>query len=301
MKIAVSAASSQLGHAVLHELLSLADAGNIVAIARTPAKVDMPGIEKRAGDYTSLESMAEALSGIDTLVIISAPVGDWDRVAMHRNVIRAAERAGVRKVIFTSVVGNAKVQETWFWNTQQPSRQVEDELRASGLQWVVARNGLYLEKDLRHIILASKAGVYRNIAGDGVCGYITIGELACALARLALDDRNNGKVLNLVGEDLTQARLVALANEVYGLNVCYETITDEENIAALMKDEKIAKRGVEVAKMLTGCFQCVRIGAFDVPSGFEQAAGRPVKSTREMMEGLREQFAAELSSVADHA
>ena len=105
MKIAVSAASSQLGHAVLHELLSLADAGNIVAIARTPAKVDMPGIEKRAGDYTSLESMAEALSGIDTLVIISAPVGDWDRVLLHRNVINAARQAGVRKILFTSVIG----------------------------------------------------------------------------------------------------------------------------------------------------------------------------------------------------
>jgi hypothetical protein len=41
--------------------------------------------------------------------------------------------------------------------------------------------------------------------------------------------------------------------------------------------------------MLTGCFQCIRIGAFDVPSDYEAAAGRPVKSVRAMMEDCRDQ------------
>ena len=54
-----------------------------------------------------------------------------------------------------------------------------------------------------------------------------------------------------------------------------------------MRDEKIAVRGKDVARMLTGCFQCVRNGAFKVQTDFEAAAGRPVKSTRRMMEELR--------------
>ena len=287
MKTAVSAASGRLGHAVLRELLANTASGNIVAIARTPEKVLVTGIEKRSGDYNSVESMIAALAGIDTLVMISAPVGNWDRVLMHRNVIAAARRAGVRKIVFTSVIGNGQEQDTWFWGTQQVNRQTEEDLKSSGLEWVIARNGLYLEMDLRHIIHANASGVYRNVGGEGECGYITIDELAFAIARLAQSDRHNGKTFNLVGQDMSQAALVQLANEVLGLKVRYETLTDEENIALLMRDEKIAVRGKDVARMLTGCFQCVRNGAFKVQTDFEAVAGRPVKSTRRMMEELR--------------
>ncbi len=287
MKIAVTAASGRLGHAILRELLTRTEPKNIVAVARSVEKVEITGIENRHGDYDSVAGMAKALTGIDTVILISAPVGDWDRVRMHQNVIDAAKQAGVRKIVYTSVVGNGLEQGTWFWKTQQINRQTEEDLKASGLQWVVARNGLYLEMDLRHIIHATESGVYRNVAGDGQCGYITINELAVATVGLAMSEQHNGQTYSLVGPNTTQADLVELANEVFGIKVRYETISDEENIAILMKDEKIASRGIDVARMLTGCFQCVRAGAFDVPSDFERAAGRPVKTTRQMMEELR--------------
>jgi hypothetical protein len=66
---------------------------------------------------------------------------------------------------------------------------------------------------------------------------------------------------------------VQMVNEVYGLSVSYEPITDEECFAKL---EPV--RGEIVANMLTGCYQCIRNGAYDVPSDFEAATGRPAKS-----------------------
>ena len=283
MKVAVTAASGGLGQALLNYLVADLGAGHVVAVARSPDRVATPGIEKRRGDYQSVAELTDAFSAIDTVVMISAPVGDWDRVVMHRNVIEAAERAGVHKVVYTSVVGSGKEEETWFWPTQQVNRQAEIDLGESGLDWVVARNGLYLEKDLGHIVHAKKIGVYRNIVGDGRCGYITVDELAYATAKLALDESANGQIFNLVGDTLTQAQLVELANQVFDMQVRYEKISDEENIAELMKDPKIAARGERVAKMLTGCFQAVRVGAFDVESDFERAAGRAVKPTLQMM------------------
>lgn len=291
MKVAVTAASGGLGNAILKYLDQDIGAGNVVAVARSPDRVDVQDIEKRCGDYQSVTELVEAFSDIDTVVMISAPVGDWDRVIMHRNVIEAAKQAGVRKIVYTSIVGNGKEQETWFWPTQQVNRQTETDLEASGLDWVIARNGLYLEKDLANIVHAKSAGLYRNIAGDGKCGYITVDELAYAIAKLAIVDRANGQLFNLVGDNLTQARLVDLANQVFDMEVRYETISDDENIAELMKDPKIAARGEQIAKMLTGCFQAVRAGAFDVTSDFERAAGRTVKPTLQMMREQREKIA----------
>jgi NAD(P)H dehydrogenase (quinone) len=288
MKVAVTAASGGLGKAVLKHLVEEIGAGNVIAVARSPDRVDAHGIDKRCGDYLSVTELTEAFSDIDTLVMISAPVGDWDRIVMHRNVIEAAKQADVRKVVYTSIVGNGKEQETWYWPTQQVNRQTETDLEESGLDWVIARNGLYLEKDLANIVRAKSAGLYRNIAGDGKCGYITVDELAYATVKLAINDGANRQLFNLTGETLTQARLVELANQVFDMEVRYETISDKENVAELMKHPNIAARGEAVAKMLTGCFQAVRAGAFDVASDFERAAGRTVKPTLQMIREQRE-------------
>jgi len=289
MKVAVTAASGGLGTAVLNYLVAEIGADNVVAVARSPDRVQVSGIETRRGDYQSLEELTTAFAGVDTVVMISAPVGDWDRIPMHRNVINAAGSAGVRKMLFTSIIGNDLEKDTWFWPAQQVNRQAETDLAESELEWVVARNGLYLEKDLAHIVHAKDAGVYRNIVGNkGRCGYISVDELAFATARLAIDDQANGQIFNLAGETLTQPGLVELANQIFDMDVQYQTITDEQNIAELMKDPKIAARGEKVAQMLTGCFQAVRVGAFDVDSDFERAAGRAVKPTLQMIGEQRE-------------
>jgi NAD(P)H dehydrogenase (quinone) len=290
MNIAVTAASGRLGHATLRALSQASGLDKIVAIARDSQRIDVSGVEKRGGDYQSIDDMATALSGIDTVVMISAPVvPGTDRIELHRNVVAAACQAAIRKIIFTSVIGSTGEEDTMFAATQQVNRQTEKDIKACGLEWIVARNGLYLDLDLGHILRANDAGVYQNNGGDGRCGYVSIEEIAFALAQLARSDACNGRVVNLTSENLTQAELVALANEVFGLNVRYEGISVEQNVKRFMADERIAARGPEVAQMLSGCFQCIERGAFDVSSDFSIAAGRPPKSIQEQFERIREQ------------
>ena len=290
MKVAVTAASGRLGRAVLKYLSDEIGAENVVAIVRSPEKSELAAVEKRRGDYESVDEIAAACEGIDTVIMISAPVKvGTDRVAMHRNVIEGAKRAGVRKMLFTSVIGNGKEQGTQFFATQQVNRQAEADLRDSGMEWIVARNALYLELDLNHIIRANDGGVYRNNAGDGRCGYLTIDELAYATAKLVTDDKHNGRIYNLIGGTThTQHELVAMANEVFGLNVEYAVMSAADNVERFMQDPAICSRGIEVARMLTGCFECIAAGAFDVESDFEAAAGRPAKTTPEQMEEIQQ-------------
>jgi NAD(P)H dehydrogenase (quinone) len=287
-RIAVTAATGRLGTAILRTLASRAGDVDLVAVAREPARIAQAGVEPRAGDYASVPAMTTALRGINTALLVSAPVaGGSDRVSLHRNAIEAARRAGVRRILFTSVVGNGGESATWFGPTQQVNRQAEADLSASGLEWTVGRNGLYLELDLAQIRLAAAAdGVYTNPGSDGRAPYISIAELAQAWAAMALDEQLSGRTLNIVGECLTQAEVVRHVRDVFGLEVRYQAIDDE----AMLKKFSVLMpgRGEAVARMLTGCFQAIRAGALDVPSDFEEITGRPAKSVRQMLTDLRD-------------
>jgi NAD(P)H dehydrogenase (quinone) len=266
---------------MLGHLQSALGAGHLVAVARSPERVKIAGIEKRSGDYGAVASMTAALAGIDTAVLISAPIEKGtDRAQLHRNVIGAARAAGVHTLIYTSVIGIDAEGETLYSASQQVHRRTEAALRESGLASVILRNGLYLELDVQHIIAAERVGVYANPGGMGRAPYITIDELAYASAQVAATPvRHHGALYNLVGECITQGELVAMTNQVLGLHVRYESMSDEAYLRL-----RTAERGEAVARMLTGCFQCIRMGAFEVPSHFEAAAGRPPKSLRLMMQ-----------------
>lgn len=277
MKVGVTAASGHLGSLLLPELVRLIGADKVVGIARSPEKITTPDIETRKGDYEIGKDWLAALAGLDTVILISSPTdpeGKTDRVQMHRNVIQGARSVSVRKLLYSSVIGNGKETDTLYAPVAAINRQAEQELQDSGLEWAIPRNGLYLEFDVAHIVNAANEGsVFRNNGGEGRCGYITRDEIAVATAQLAINDKHNGKIFNLVGECHTQAELVQLVNEVYGLKVRYEPFTDDECFAKL---EPV--RGEIVANMLTGCYQCIRNGAFDVESDFEAATGRAAKS-----------------------
>jgi NAD(P)H dehydrogenase (quinone) len=287
MTVAITAASGRLGHAILRRITEVLPVGDVIGVARSTDRIGIGGVQRRAGDYQSVASMTAALAGTEAVVMISAPVvSGTDRVLLHRNVIAAARAAGVRHLLYTSVIGNPGMEaQTLFGPTQQVNRQAEADLAESGLAWTVLRNGLYLELDCEQLIRANETGVYSNPAGEGRCGYITIDELAFPYPNLLKGDQHHGKTYNLVGPNVTQSELCALANRVFGLNIRYEPATDEEQIQKFLR--LMPQRGLEVARMLTGAFQCIRNGAFEVPSHFDLAAGRPVKTTLQMMEDCR--------------
>ena len=290
--IAVSAASGRLGRAILRALLRHSPAQAPVAVLRAPSKLmDLAGVEKRAGDYASVESMTVALRGVGALVLISAPVaGGHDRELLHRNAIEAACRAGVRKVLYTSVIGNGVEMQTAFAATQRTNRQAEAHLAVSGLDWLVARNGFYLDIDVERMKAAAAAGGdYESSTGDGRTNYISVDELASAIASLIAGDQPTGRVYNLVGESITVPELTRLVAEIFGLPLEYRPVTDEYKLATARVDPVVRARGGEdVAQMLAGLWQGQRLGAFDVPSDFEVAAGRPCRSIREMLLDIRD-------------
>ena len=103
MTIAVTAATGQLGRLVVARLKAKRPAAEIVALARHPAKAADLGVAVREADYSKPETLAKALAGVDTLLLISSSeIGQ--RAAQHRNVIEAAKKAGVKRIVYTSLL-----------------------------------------------------------------------------------------------------------------------------------------------------------------------------------------------------
>ena len=271
MKIAVTAASGQLGAAIVKATTELVGANNVVAVARTPEKAKPLGVAVRTGNYADRIGLVQAFAGVDTVLLVSGMDAPDKRIAQHRNVIEAAKAAGVRKLVYTSVqgpeVGSA------FSPIVQSNRQTEEDVKTSGLEWVIGRNGIYIEPDVEYIDRYKAQGEIANCAGEGLCGYTTRGELACAYARMLTEQQHNGHTYNLHGEAITQAALAQYLSDTFDVSLRYRPMEIDA-----YRSDRVAELGEFMGNVIAGIYQGIRTGAYDAPSDFAQAAGRAHQS-----------------------
>ena len=164
MKIAVTAASGGLGSAIIKQLLKQIPKEQIVGLARSLEKAKGLGVEIRKGDYTNKTDLVNSLSGIEAVLLVSGMDAPDARIQNHRNVIEAAKEAGVKKIVYTSIFGT--VDSTSFSPIIASNRQTEEDVRNSGLDWSIGRNGLYIEPDVEYIEQYKKDGKIANCAAD---------------------------------------------------------------------------------------------------------------------------------------
>ncbi|NHZ47706.1 SDR family oxidoreductase [Nitratidesulfovibrio liaohensis] len=231
--IAVTGASGQLGRLVMEGLLARVPAENIVAAVRNPAKVaDLAarGVVVRAADYAKPETLDAAFAGVDRLLLISSSeVGG--RVPQHRNVIAAAKRAGVRLVVYTSIL-HADVTPL---GLGAEHRETEALLRASGLPHVLLRNGWYTENYLASLPAALQHGAFAGSAGDGRIASAARADYAAAAVAVLTGEGHAGKVYELAGD--TSYALAELAVEVSrqtGRRIGYTNLSQAEYRAMLV-------------------------------------------------------------------
>lgn len=276
MKIAVTAASGQLGSEIIKQLIEDIGKENVIGIARTPSKAEHLGVEIRKGDYNKKEDFDFALKGIDVVLIVSGMDDPQKRIQQHRNIIEAAKENGVKKIVYTSIIGGNV--DTKFSPIINSNRQTEDDVKNSALDYIIGRNGLYIEPDLEYIDTYVKDGGIINCAAEGKTGYTSRSELAFAYSKMLQFDAHNGNTYNLTGELITQAELAQKMNEVHGTKLNFKSIPVDDYIK-----ERQEALGEFLGTVIGGIYTGIREGDFEIQSDFEKAAGRPHKSILEMI------------------
>ncbi len=280
MKIAVTAANGSLGSSIVNALKKEIGSDHVIGIVRTPERAAHLGVEIRKGDYNSQSDFDSALRGVDGVLVVSGNDAPEKRIGQHRNIIEAAKKNSVGKIVYTSIIGDET--ETAFSPIVKSNRQTEKDIRESGLNWVIGRNGIYIEPDLEYIDTYVKDGEIRNCAGEGECGYTSRAELGEAYLRMLLESKHNSHTYNLLGEPITQTELTELINREYDTDLKFISMSVEE-----YENERKAELGDFLGTVIAGIYDGIRRGVNDVPSDFEKAAGRPHKSLSQIIKELK--------------
>ncbi|WP_270366500.1 SDR family oxidoreductase [Microbacterium algeriense] len=278
MTILVTGATGNLGRLIIAALQERgADPQSIVAGARDTAKAAELGVRAVHLDYTDPASIATALDGIDTVVLVSgSEVGQ--RVAQHRAVIEAAKDAGVAKFIYTS----APKASTSDLVLAPEHKATEELIAAAGLPAVILRNNWYTENYAADLARAAETGVLAAGAGEGRVASASRKDFAEAAAVVALEDGHIGQVYELGGDVAwTYSDLAAAFSEITGRPVSYRALSVDEQLTALREAGLDEGTAGFVAALDAG----IRDGALaDTDGTLSRLIGRP---TTPLVDGLR--------------
>jgi NAD(P)H dehydrogenase (quinone) len=223
MSTVITGASGHLGRLVVDQLLAAGEpAAQIVATGRDVDKLQdlaRAGVTVRRADFADPATLDEAFTGADTLLLVSTTtVGE--RFDNARNAIDAAARAGVSKVVYTSILNASTARMT----LAHQHRRTEDYLRESGLPFVVLRNGWYLENYTDQLPMITQYHALLGSADDGLVSAAARRDYAAAAVAVLTQDGHIGATYELGGTPLTLTEIAATISDVLGTHVAYQNM-----------------------------------------------------------------------------
>ena len=262
MTVVVTGATGNLGRLIVEHLLTRGiPAGEIIGTGRNQerlASLGDLGVRTAVTDYDDATSLDSAFAGADTVVLVSgSEVGQ--RIRQHTAAVRAAERAAVRHIVYTS----APHADTSGLVVAPEHKATEELLAASAVQATVLRNNWYNENYEQAFAQVAATGTYLASTGSGRVASASRSDFAEAAAVVVATGARRGEVLELAGDTAWDgAEFAATAGRVLGREVTYAGVTTEEHRAAL------AGAGLpeEVIGFLTTLDADIAAGELDGPS-----------------------------------
>ncbi|MDR6719762.1 SDR family oxidoreductase [Paenibacillus sp. 2003] len=280
-KILITGATGNLGSRTLELLLKKVPSNQVAILVRDPesgkvARFVKEGVEARQGDYFDYTSLLLAFSGVEKVMLISAQAFT-DRNTQHFNVIAAAKQAGVKQVIFTSII-RRKNSNLILPEVSISDLFAEQTLKASGLNYTILRNPPYLEVMHSYFGDALKFGV-RVPEGSGKVAAASLDDLAAANVAVLTQNGHENKSYTLSGSEGSSFKDIAAAlSEISEINIPYEAISEKEYIDTMVANGL----PVFMTDFLLGWVRGINTGEFSETSGdLERLIGRKPMTYKE--------------------
>jgi NAD(P)H dehydrogenase (quinone) len=272
--IAITGATGHLGLATIAALAGKIAPSEIVAVVRDPQKAanTLPqGLAVCTGNYNDPAALLVAFQGVETVLLISTSELEYEaRMREHQNVIDAAKQAGVRHIVYTSVVNPSPNSH---FGASPSHFATEEYLRASGLTYTVLRNTLYL--DIIPMLVGEgtlASGQLYSSAGNGKVSFGLRTEMGEALANVLTSEGHANQTYDIAPVPAYSFQdLAATLSDVTGQPITYVPVSGEA-IAAGMRQHQVPEPFIN---LLLGMNEAMQAGEFATPNAtFEQLLGR---------------------------
>jgi NAD(P)H dehydrogenase (quinone) len=233
-RLVITGASGQLGRRTAEHALSRVEPARLILVTRRPdqlADLAARGAQVRFGDFDDPASLSPAFEGAQHLLLISA-VDLTKRVAQHRAAIDAAVTAGVRRIVYTSMISPVAPNPA----AVAPShRQTEEALRQSGCAWTLLRNSLYADYQAPEARQAIAQGRFMHNRGTGRIAYVARDDCAAVAAAVLTSSGHENVAYDITGPRTHDpAELASLYAALGGRSVEAIAVDDETFITGML-------------------------------------------------------------------
>jgi uncharacterized protein YbjT (DUF2867 family) len=242
-----------------------AKGATLKAGSRQPAQAQAAlGVDSVLWDWTQPQAFAAALQGVEALFLLTPP-GTTEELAWGLAAVKAAQAAGVKKIVKLSAIGIEN-------NPASPHRQIELAIEASGLAWVFLRPSFFMQNLNEGMLAGVKAGAIGLPTGEGKTGFIDARDIGAVAAEALTGTDWNGQGLTLTGaQSLSWAEVAAVLSQALGRPVRHDDISPAEFTQRMLA----AGMPGHYAEFMTALYGFVKAGYVAVTTpAVEQVLGR---------------------------
>ncbi|MFI1003969.1 NAD(P)H-binding protein [Streptomyces galbus] len=270
MSIVVTGATGHLGRHVVEQLLEKVPAGQITAVVRDEAKAaDLAarGVRLAVADYNRPETFDGVFSAGDKVLLISGNEFDKGRPQQHRVVIDAAKAADAALLAYTSAPGTLTAA------LADDHRVTEETLLASGLPYVLLRNGWYHENYTENLAPVLEHHAVVAAAGEGRVSSAARADYAAAAVAVLTGEGHENTTYELGGDTAWSfAEYAAELSAQTGQEIVYNAVSPEALTGILTG----AGLPAPLAAVFAGVDASIEKGELVVPGGdLSRLIGRP--------------------------
>jgi NAD(P)H dehydrogenase (quinone) len=224
---AVVGATGNTGRAVVKELAALGERPLAVVRNATKAKEVLGADAKLAvAELDDRAGMAKALAGVKRVFIVTGH--NPSSAAQQINVIEAAKTAGAEYVVKVSggrAVTGPNVESV----NGRAHFEIEEHLKACGLQWCILSPGLFMQNMLGQAANIKQGKIAQPWPKDVPVALIDVRDTGALGARVLREPRTHaGKLYSFTGRTTTYGEFANAIAEVLGKPIAYTELTLEQ-------------------------------------------------------------------------
>lgn len=238
--LAVTGISGRLGQQVIRLLLERASwpPHRLIATTRTPerhASLSSAGVSVRLADFDDPATLSDAFAGAERLLLISTDTvdGSGRRVMQHRHAIEAARRAGVRHIVYTSLLHAEDARPSPVTADHVATERL---LAESGIDHTILRHAFY--HDMLFAVLGDAAisGRFLSAANTGRVPYVAREDCALVASAVLCDSFDGTRTLEVTGPEALDADCLAqIATSVFGRPIHVIAVDVQQRTHTLME------------------------------------------------------------------